>query len=252
MKRDNEMTKRFLTEAGIKPRMRVLEIGCGGGEVTQVLAELVGSFGTVVSLDKSDDALATARDRINDLKFEHVQLMTVDIAGDLSSLDSFQPGSFNVLVGRRVLMYLQDPVEVIQRLAIWIKSGGVVIFEETDAAMVPARETPLAAHDRAVDWLKRMLIAEGANTAMGFSLPATFMQAGLKFEHIRAEAVIQGQGMQYPLSTLLSLMKSRLVSSGIADGAEVEALIVQVEAESHDSTCVYISEMSFCAWARKP
>ena len=97
-----------------------------------------------------------------------------------------------------------------------------------------------------------MLAAEGANPAMGFALPATLAQAGLQFERIRAEAVIQGQGVQYPLSTLLGLVQPRLVSLGIATQAAVESLMAQIEAERRDPTGVYVSEMSFCACARKP
>jgi 2-polyprenyl-3-methyl-5-hydroxy-6-metoxy-1,4-benzoquinol methylase len=251
VKRDNTMTQRYLADAGVTHGMRVMEIGCGGGEVTQVLAELVGSSGTVVAIDRNKDALAMARERMKEQGIEHVQLMSVDVAGDLSSLESLQHESFDVLGGRRVLMYLRDPAEVLRRLARWLKSGGVVVFEETDSTMVPARTTPMAAHDQAMEWLRRMLVAEGANTAMGFGLPATLVQAGLRFERIRAEAVIQGQGTQYPLSALLKLVQSRIISSGIASQAEVDSLAARVDAESRDPACVYVSEMSFCAWARK-
>ena len=34
MNRDNEVTQRDLAEAGVGPGQRVLEIGCGGGEVS--------------------------------------------------------------------------------------------------------------------------------------------------------------------------------------------------------------------------
>ena len=97
-----------------------------------------------------------------------------------------------------------------------------------------------------------MLVAEGANTTMGFDLPATLVQAGLRFGRIRAEAVMQGQGTQYPLSALLKLVQSRVISAGIATQAAVDSLAARLDAESRDPTCVYVSEMSFCAWAHKP
>ena len=64
MKRDNLMTRRLLTESGIGMGMRVLEVGCGGGEVTQILAELVGPSGHVLALDRDAGALATAAERV--------------------------------------------------------------------------------------------------------------------------------------------------------------------------------------------
>lgn len=127
-----------------------------------------------------------------------------------------------------------------------------MIFEETDSTMVPARIAPLAAHDQVTAWLRSMSIAENANPAMGFALPATLVQAGLHFARIRAEAVILGQGTQYPLSVLLKMMQPRLIASGIATQAEVDALMDQLAAEALDPINVYIGAMSFCAWAYKP
>jgi ubiquinone/menaquinone biosynthesis C-methylase UbiE len=67
-----------------------------------------------VAIDRNRDALAMARERMKEQGIEHVQLMSVDVASDLSSLQSLQPESFDVLGGRRVLMYLRDPAAVLR------------------------------------------------------------------------------------------------------------------------------------------
>lgn len=252
MKRDNTMTRRFLADAGITSGMRVLEIGCGNGEVTQELAELVGPNGSVVALDRNEGGLAMARARMTEQGIAHVHFAAADVTGDLSALAAFEGEPFDALVGRRVLMYLPDPVAVLNHLSQFLRSGGVVVFEETDSTMVPARVSPLPAHDQMTAWLRSMLIAEGANPAMGFALPTTLVQAGLRFERIRAEAVILGQGTQFPYSVLLKMMQSRLIETGTATQAEVDALVDQLDAEVGDATNVYVGAMSFCAWAYKP
>lgn len=252
MKRDNTMTRRFLVDAGITPGMRVLEIGCGNGEVTQELAELVGPSGSVVALDRNEGGVALARARMAEQGIAQVQFAVADVTSDLSTLAALHGAPFDALAGRRVLMYLPDPAAVLGNLTGWLRSGGLVVFEETDSTMVPARIAPLAAHDQVTAWLRSMLVAEGANPAMGFALPATLVQAGLRFARIRAEAVILGQGTQYPLSVLLKMMQTRLIATGIATQAEVDALMDQLDAEALDPTNVYIGAMSFCAWAYKP
>ncbi len=252
MERDNTTTRRFLEDAGIAPGMRVLEIGCGGGEVTEVLARLVGPAGAVAAIDRSEDMLANARDRLSQAGVDNVQLMTLDVTGDLTRLDQFERDSFDALTGRRVLMYLQDPVGALRRLCRWLREGGLVVFEETDLTMVPARKSPLPAHDQLADWLRKMLVAENANTTMGFDLPATFVSAGLSFEGIRAEAVIEGQGGQFAPSQLLRLVQARLISSGLTTEAEVEALAAELDHQSPDPTTVYVNGMSFCAWGTNP
>ncbi|HTG01286.1 MAG TPA: methyltransferase domain-containing protein [Nitrospirota bacterium] len=252
MKRDNTMTKRFLTDAGIAQGMRVIEIGCGGGEVTQILAEMVGSSGIVVAIDRSEDALANASDRMRSLEIGNVQFVSADVTKNLAALERYPRESFDVLAGRRVLMYLQNPAEAVRRLVKWLRSEGVAVFEEADSTMTPARISQMAAHDQATDWLKKMLVAEGGNPSMGFNLPTTLVQAGLRFEKIRAEAVIQGQGTQYPLSALLKLVQSRVIAAGIATETEVNTLAVRLDAEGSDPMRVFVSDMSFCAWGHKP
>ena len=57
-------TEKFFTMAGIKPGMRVLEVGMGGtGEVTQLIAEIVGPEGRVLGVDRDAVGLEHARER---------------------------------------------------------------------------------------------------------------------------------------------------------------------------------------------
>ena len=55
------ITERLLREAGLTPGLRVLDLGCGCGDVAMLAAELVGPNGTVVGIDRSADVLAVAR-----------------------------------------------------------------------------------------------------------------------------------------------------------------------------------------------
>jgi SAM-dependent methyltransferase len=250
VKRDNTMTKRYLADAGIGRGMRVLEIGCGGGEVTEVLAELVGSSGSVVALDRNAAALEGARARLQQQGLNHVRFLPADVTASGEGFDALLPGEFDALAGRRVLMYLKDPADVLRSLRRYLTAGALVVFEEADATLVPGRLSSMPAHDEAMECIRRMLVAEGANTSMGFCLPATFVQAGLRFERIRAEAVIQGQGTQYPLRDLLQLVQSRLLSAGIVTVDVFKSLVERLDLESREPTNVYVSDLSFCAWAR--
>lgn len=85
-----------------------------------------------------------------------------------------------------------------------------------------------------------MLVAEGANTAMGFALPSVLPLA-LCCAYIRADAIILGQGTEFPLSTMVKFMQQRLISSGIATQAEVDSISDQMHIEeSRDPTSVYV------------
>src|SRR5215470_5884178 len=58
-----DITRRFIRECGIQPGMRVLDIGCGAGDVSILLAEAVGPSGLVVAMDREARAVETTRSK---------------------------------------------------------------------------------------------------------------------------------------------------------------------------------------------
>jgi len=60
----NPLTDSFLRRAGVSAGMRVLELGCGIGEVSLIAARLVGPHGGVHCIDIDEEALEIARGRV--------------------------------------------------------------------------------------------------------------------------------------------------------------------------------------------
>src|SRR5882762_10965836 len=60
-------TERLLRSAGIEQGMRVLDLGCGAGDVSMLAGKLVGPTGSVVGIDPNADVLAVARGRAEGL-----------------------------------------------------------------------------------------------------------------------------------------------------------------------------------------
>ena len=106
--------------------MRVLDLGCGAGDVTFVAADLVGPDGYVVGVDRSPEALAQARRRAGQRGLAHVRFAEGDIH------DPAPGGPFDAIVGRLVLMYVPDPAEVLRRQATVLRAGGLVVPVEID------------------------------------------------------------------------------------------------------------------------
>src|SRR5215469_2578762 len=57
------VTRRLVAQSGIGPGMHVLDIGCGIGDVSMLLAEAVGMTGNVVAFDREPRAVEIARAR---------------------------------------------------------------------------------------------------------------------------------------------------------------------------------------------
>lgn len=251
MKRNDSMLTRHLTTFCDPRGLKVMEVGCGNGELTRQLSTLVGPEGSIVALDNNCKALESAKAQIGLSKYKNMQFIEGDISNFPIDFSLSEAGSFDLLVGRRILMYLAQPAAVIKELSQYLKKGGIAVFQESDPTITPASIDEMPAHDQASEWLRAMLVKEDVHMTMGFNLPKTLAGSGLEFKKVFAEAVIQGQGEQFELADMIKLLTQRLLGAGIATQIEITHLIERLVEESKDKSNVYISDMSFCAWAQK-
>lgn len=132
-----DFTERLLSDAGITPGMRVLDVGCGSGDVSFLLAQLVGEEGQVIGVDLDSRPLVLARERAATLGFANVSFQEGGF-----DLFSDEPASFDAVVGRRVLMYQPEPIEHLHHLLNALRPGGLIVFQEHDSAMVRPSRVP--------------------------------------------------------------------------------------------------------------
>ncbi|MCB0062499.1 MAG: methyltransferase domain-containing protein [Caldilineaceae bacterium] len=243
----NSFTRRLFEEAGIAPGMRVLDVGSGMGDVALLAAEMVGTTGAVVGVDKNPDVIEAARGRMP----ANVSLHVGDIR--TVALD----GEFDAIVGRLVLMYLQDPTVAVTHAVGRLRSGGVVAFLEPDLTTgggVGIPHSPL--NQQLWEWLTETFRRAGVETHMGFKLRRTLLDAGLTSPQLQANSIIGGGpgwgGYRYYEETLRSMLPA-MEALGVATAAEVDidTLAVRLEAEAVqlDSTLMFSTWIG--AWARK-
>ena len=166
-------TRMIFGEAGIAPGMRVLDLGCGVGDVAFVVADQVGPDGFVVGVDRSPQMVARARLRAEQRGLARVEFVEGDVH------DPAPGGPFDAIVGRLVLMWVPDPVAVLRRQATVLRAGGLVVPVEIDLAMarsLPA--TPLVS--QAVSWLVEAAAKSGISFSLGTRLWAILREAGLR------------------------------------------------------------------------
>ena len=174
------LTRRLLQRAGVEPGMRVLDVGCGPGDVSFLVAGLVGRDGTVVGVERDEQALATARQRADELGHANVEL----VLGDFRDVEL--AGPFDAVVGRLVLMYQGDPTAAVASVAHHVRPGGVVVFAEMCIhldSVLPKRALvswpPTPASEQLNEWIHATHLRLGTQLDMGLRLPAVFAAAGL-------------------------------------------------------------------------
>lgn len=244
-----DFTTQLLIDAGIKDGMRVLDVGCGSGDVSFLVRSLVGEFGEVIGVDHDDGAFTAARNR----RAEGSLPLPVFIQSNLLDLPN-SIGMFDAIVGRRVLMYQADTVATVTSLAAHLRPGGSMVFQEHDTTMAPASIDAFALHRKAQGWLKEMIACEGADLHIGFNLHGIFTRAGLCVGSVRAECVVQTPDSPYSLGHIVRACLPRIIALGVAtpDEIGIETLQQRLDDERVQSEGIYIGDVMFGAWASKP
>jgi ubiquinone/menaquinone biosynthesis C-methylase UbiE len=243
-------TREVFVQAGLSEGMRVLDVGCGVGDVSLLARALVGESGSVLGVDRSAESLALARRRAHASGFGNVEFVE-------ASLEALAlPGTFDALVGRLILLYLPEPAVVLRQLLGLLRPGGLLVFQEMD--MPAARSVPAAAlYARVGEWLCTTFERAGVDTLMGSHLYATFRRAGLAAPQLLCRAHVAGgddsELFEWLVSTLRSLapLAEKL---GVASSAEMQldSLASRLQAEVAAGGGVIHTPGYVGAWAKKP
>ena len=242
------ITRQYLQEAGIGPGMRVLDVGSGAGDVSLLAAELVGSSGQVVGVDRSAAAVASARARAESLSYVTFR------QGDPASLAVDQP--FDALIGRYVLLFQPDPVAWLRSLSALVRRpGGIILFHEPDREQM--RSFPAApTYDRLCRWLTETYQRHGADLRTGIKLYQTFLAAGLPAPTMRLQATIAGGVLAADVLHLESdqvvTLATEMVRLGVATEAEIDlrTLVERATREIVGNQSVIVGRDEIGAWAQ--
>jgi ubiquinone/menaquinone biosynthesis C-methylase UbiE len=119
-------TARLLHDAKIGPGMRVLDLGCGVGDVTMLVAETVGASGCVIGIDRSSQAIALAHERIANTGQRNISFVQCAVE------DYADATSFDAVIGRYILIHQSDPVGFLRAAMRLLRPGGIVAFHELE------------------------------------------------------------------------------------------------------------------------
>jgi SAM-dependent methyltransferase len=183
--------------------MRVLDVGCGAGDVSLLLARMVGPSGAVVGVDRSEEAIAMATARAQAMGLAHVRFSQ----GDIEDISLDQP--VDAAVGRFVLMYSSEPSNALRRVAANVRPGGIVAFQEMNVA--EAKSFPqVDLFEQSMRLIIETLHREKVKTLMGLGLYRTFVEAGLPPPQMIMGARVEGSPDSLGYQVVAQVVKSLL------------------------------------------
>lgn len=243
------ITERLLRGAGIAKGMRVLDVGCGAGDVSLLLAELVGRDGRVVAIDQSTAALAAARDRVARAGVGNVTLHHASVC------DFVDGEGFDLAIGRYVLVFQAVPAQFIADVTRFVRPGGVVAFHEINEFSGGSSVPSIPLWDRITNVgmgvMRRIVTTPDA----ALRLAESFEEAGLGAPSLICERVV-GTHQSMPLmawwASTFREMLPRACEFGLieADEIGVAGLDRRLHAAVAAARAQIVGPEQYCAWAR--
>jgi SAM-dependent methyltransferase len=226
------MLHAYLTDAALGPGARVLEVGCGTGAVTRVLATWPG-VGEAVGVDPSPVFVARARELARDLTaiaFEEADGRALPFAA----------GTFDAVIFHTTLCHVPDPAVALQEAVRTLRPGGCLAVFEGDYAtgtLATRAGDPLEAcaeafrehfvHD---PWLARRL-------------PALMQAAGVDLARVRSHGYVEACRPGFMLASWVDLGADALAASGRI-GADMAAAL-KAEARRRVASGEYFGHIAY-------
>lgn len=215
-------TIRHLEALGIGEGWRCLEVGAGGGSITDWLCRRVGPSGFVMATDLETRFLEA-------LAAPNLEVRRHDIA-----TDDLPERTFDLVVSRLVLEHVRDREHALRSMLTALRPGGWLLCEDTDASSV----TLLSPTDRGscelfmkVEHAKDCAMAKRGHAYCGRELFVRFRALGLT--GVRAEGrvplVYAGTAAARWKRLSVEQVRADVVRSGLATNANVDAYLALVD-----------------------
>jgi SAM-dependent methyltransferase len=242
------VTERLFRSAGITDGARVLDVGCGGGDVTELLVDLVGTSGAVTAFDRDPAQVAATAQR-----FAAAANVTV-VEG---SIDDPPAGEFDAVVGRLVLMYQPDLDAAIASLARRCKHRGIMAFLESNNrpdAPQALYWPPSALNDKIAGWIEKAWGSTSVQYLVGIRVPAALRAAGLEPQHPYEPGALiyEGEHRIEMTTGLLRSMLPALERAGVdPEEIDIDTLGDRMRADGGNGQLSVVGPL-LGVWARKP
>jgi SAM-dependent methyltransferase len=233
----------MLDRIGVGPGWRCLDLGCGPGGITALLAERVGATGRVVGLDADAVFLEHARKRSPRAEFVPGDAYATGLPG----------GSFDLVHMRFVASTAGGAETLLREAKRLARPGGTVALQEPDVTTLNCHP-PHPAWERLKAALIAAFAAVGADVHLGQRLFALVRHAG--FDDVQYRPFLIGVRSTDPMVDYLPAtaesLRATILGRGIMAEAELDRALAECRAHLARPDTVFTMYTVAQVWGRKP
>jgi SAM-dependent methyltransferase len=237
--------RRLLVQAGIKRGMRVADLGCGVGMVTQLLAELVGPTGEVVGVDFSGAQIAQACELlpngVSNVSFIEASATDTGLARE----------SFDLVYCRFLLIHLPEPELALREMYNLLKVNGLLVCEDGD--LTSAGSEPPSKLYAFSDLFGRLGPMWGVDYTLGRRLFQMVLAANFSRPEITFNQPVVARGENKRLLELsVAEAGSAFLAAGLTTSKELDQTLAEMRRLVEDESVLVVMPRMSQVWARKP
>lgn len=176
-----EFVPLLLRYLDIRPGQRIVDVGCGTGPLTRLLARGLGGKGEVIGIDRNEQLLRQARKLARDSGLDGLVSFRVEDATKMKLDDDFA----DRVVCQTVLWTMRDPRDAIAEMIRICKPGGIVgaiegatdtinLYYAGDRRLTELQQKYWEHEARGFEKL------EGLDRSVGYKIPGLFSELGLQ------------------------------------------------------------------------
>ncbi len=230
-------TAESLTKLGIKSNLKVLDVGCGTGNVSFMIAPIVGANGSVVGVDSNPYVLDYCKDMARKFDVANVRFSEAEA----TKLD-FETQTFDAAYSRFLFQHIPEAAKALREMIRVTRQGGHIMVEDCDLftwIVYPENESI----SKLWHWYESIQVERGTDPQIGRKLYSMFLNEGLDPNvDVYSKSVYSNKGAFW--KSITSVLDK-------IENMELKSLIDGIEEFASIPNAMFVFPLVFRVWSKK-